>query len=309
MAVYLGSQQVGFNTIHNNFAYWVGFSRSLSTKSSSATAARTAVAQVSAPIGVSIYAYKTIGGTSTSTYSAVTSVRDSRYYRARGDVYAALLNINSAPLQYAYAYLDSVSQTAYIGNTSAIIVVGAATIAFGITDTIISNSTLIYSRSTATSSFFTGIITPFKSISASLLTSISSNAFSHNHKLISANFSNCTTIASRAFYNCDRLTSISFPNCTTIGQNAFYSCSYLNTVDFPNCTTIGQSAFYGCISLASVTIGTSDCILGVSVFSETPIVNSSYLGYFGSIYVPLDYVNTYKTAKNWSEYADRITGF
>jgi hypothetical protein len=45
-----------------------------------------------------------------------------------------------------------------------------------------------------------------------------------------------------------------------------------------------------------------------TTFIATPISASRYLGYYGSIYVPDEYVETYKTATNWVTYADRITG-
>ena len=40
---------------------------------------------------------------------------------------------------------------------------------------------------------------------------------------------------------------------------------------------------------------------------ETPMSKSSYLGYFGSIYVPASYVQSYKRASGWSYYSSRIT--
>ena len=42
---------------------------------------------------------------------------------------------------------------------------------------------------------------------------------------------------------------------------------------------------------------------------STPFSLSSYLGVFGSIFVPESLVATYKANDTWSWYADRITSY
>ena len=49
-----------------------------------------------------------------------------------------------------------------------------------------------------------------------------------------------------------------------------------------------------------------DILRNATAFNNTPIKFSSYLGYYGSIYVPAELVSAYQTASNWSEYADRF---
>ena len=44
-----------------------------------------------------------------------------------------------------------------------------------------------------------------------------------------------------------------------------------------------------------------------NVFTNTPMSNNTYLGRYGSIYVPSQMVSSYKAANNWSIYSDRIT--
>jgi hypothetical protein len=46
---------------------------------------------------------------------------------------------------------------------------------------------------------------------------------------------------------------------------------------------------------------------GAAVFTSTPMSNSTYTGEFGSIYVPASLVDAYKSATNWTTYANRIT--
>ena len=114
-----------------------------------------------------------------------------------------------------------------------------------------------------------------------------------------------TTIGDYAFARCSSLTSITIPDSVTmIGSSAFYGCSSLTSVTIPDSvTSIGVQAFYGCRSLTSVYCK-----------PITPPTGDS--GMFGNnasgrkIYVPAseddNIINAYKSAVNWSEYADDI---
>ena len=165
------------------------------------------------------------------------------------------------------------------------------------------------------------------------VTFINNNAFQICSKLASANFPNVTSISGAAFQNCYDLSTISFPNVTSISGNAFGHCSKLTNASLPNALNLGQAAFASCTSLATVrldnvtSIGNQcfkSCVklesvyilassvptmTGSTVFGSTPMSLSSYLGHFGSIYVPASLVSSYKTARNWSYYADRITSY
>ena len=138
-----------------------------------------------------------------------------------------------------------------------------------------------------------------------------------------------TEIRDYAFYRCDYLKIIGLPHSITkIGNYSFYNIgagymgSYLLDLKIPNgvttigefafqnsniksvvipisTTNIGRMAFFWCSLLSSVTVdATTPPTIGNSVFSNA---HSSLV-----IYVPADSVETYKSAANWSQYADKI---
>jgi hypothetical protein len=139
-----------------------------------------------------------------------------------------------------------------------------------------------------------------------------------------------TTINNYCFYVNNSLTTINLPDTlTSIGNNAFSSCSKLiinelpvnitiiNSYCFSSCsaitemtckgkiTKIDSTAFYRCYSLSKFVLPniTSVPTLGSSVFSSTEIASGT-----GYIYVPDNLVESFKTATNWSTYANQIKG-
>ncbi|MBO5234253.1 MAG: leucine-rich repeat domain-containing protein [Alistipes sp.] len=134
-----------------------------------------------------------------------------------------------------------------------------------------------------------------------------------------------TSIGNYAFYDCTSLTSVTIPNSvTSIGTYAFNYCTGLTSVTIPNSvTSIGSSAFHNCTSLTSVTIPNSVTSIGNYAFCScsklaevyckptTPPTLGGSAVFDGNasdrkIYVPSASVNAYKTATNWSRYADQI---
>ena len=87
---------------------------------------------------------------------------------------------------------------------------------------------------------------------------------------------------------------------TSIGQSAFYSCTALTSVDFPSVTSIGKSAFNNCTKLTTLILRSSTMatLSSTNAFAKCPAI----------IYVPDELVDSYKSASNWSAYADRIKG-
>ena len=111
-------------------------------------------------------------------------------------------------------------------------------------------------------------------------------------------------IGSSAFSGCDSLTSVTIGNSvTTIGDEAFICCYSLTSITIPDSvTTIGVQAFCGCDSLTSVYCK-----------AITPPAGGSYMFYKNAsgrmIYVPMESVGAYKSAKYWSDYASDIVGY
>lgn len=165
------------------------------------------------------------------------------------------------------------------------------------------------------------------------LSVIPSEAFAYCYSLVSASFLNATIIKGMAFESCSRLEQVYFPELLEIwneafdgtaisqislpklisaGSGAFAYMSYLQEISLPNLEFVGTSAFKGCSVLSKVYLMNSSVVgcsnIGRDYFSYTPIVESSYLGYYGSIYVPQSLLTAYKSAIGWSAYSDRIVG-
>ena len=88
-----------------------------------------------------------------------------------------------------------------------------------------------------------------------------------------------------------------------------YNCSNLEDVYTNNVSTFYGYNYNNCSKLSALILDGSSVTLpvGVSVFSNSPITNSTYLGYYGSIYVPNSMVDRYKAETIWKSYASRIT--
>ena len=121
--------------------------------------------------------------------------------------------------------------------------------------------------------------------------------------------SDITEIKSYAFCNYDSLTSVTIgDSVTTIGDSAFEGCRSLTSVTIPDSvTTIGIYAFSNCSSLTSV----------YCKATTPPVALISY-GYWNAfdgnasgrkIYVPMESVEAYKSAKYWSSYKSSIVGY
>ena len=111
-----------------------------------------------------------------------------------------------------------------------------------------------------------------------------------------------TSIGNLAFRECSALRNIDIPNSvTSIGASAFYDCTKLETVNIGSGITSIEGAFGNCTRLTKVTIqATTPPTITASAFASVDL--STF-----SIVVPSGCGEAYKTAENWSEYADYIT--
>ena len=110
-----------------------------------------------------------------------------------------------------------------------------------------------------------------------------------------------TAIQGSAFQGCHNLKTIELPSgLTEIGNNAFNTCESLKSITIPaRVVSLGEKAFYDCYRMTEAI-----------VLPETPPTcgKDAFSGYDTSypIYVPAGSVEAYKSATNWSDYADRI---
>ena len=170
------------------------------------------------------------------------------------------------------------------------------------------------------------------------VTNLKPYAFAYCRDLVRVSLPNCTTFRTENenygahFRYAENLKTINLPNLTTI-EKATYSfnwCSHLEEFNAPNLISLTQTVamFSQCGELRKVILPKlggmkingstfSRCykleVLVLGGNSLNPLENVNALSDAGSnaenglsIYVPDNLVDTYKTATNWSVYADQI---
>lgn len=135
----------------------------------------------------------------------------------------------------------------------------------------------------------------------SSLTSIGKSCFAEARCLRKINVpAGVIALPNYAFSNCLSLEHVELnEGLESIGSNAFNSGRALQTLIIPSTvTSIGNSALstYYCLAIVTV-LATTPPTLGSSAFSSSGIKK---------IYVPAESVEAYKSATNWSNYAEKI---
>lgn len=102
------------------------------------------------------------------------------------------------------------------------------------------------------------------------------------------------------FHSCTSLEYIYFPKLTITPSQCFISCTNLKTAIFDSITTLGGYTFQSCKNLKTIVIRQNEqvCTLGANTFNGYTFT--------GTIYVPDALVEDYKSATNWSVYAEQI---
>lgn len=175
------------------------------------------------------------------------------------------------------------------------------------------------------------------------MTRVGSESFRRCQKLETVICGPDCVVESWAFMDCSNLTNLNFSNIFKVLDNSFNGAGFTK-IDAPNLTQLGSSSFTWCKALESVkmalvkTIVTSSfsqcALLKKAVFSNVTKIESraffndksfetlvlegnsvatlSDANAFGStnstflVYVPDSLVEDYKSATNWSTYANRI---
>ena len=135
-----------------------------------------------------------------------------------------------------------------------------------------------------------------------------------------------TTISGNAFSNCFALKEVTIPSSVTeLVASAFAYCYWMEKITLPHgLTTIGGTAIAYEYNLKELTIPSTVTSIGNSALSNTytvkeyhilattpPTAGTSIFSGIHSgqtIYVPAASLETYKTATNWSGYADYMVG-
>ena len=157
--------------------------------------------------------------------------------------------------------------------------------------------------------------------------SLHGNAINSLYFALPINFNNINNIRNWYF---SEVKSVSFSsNVQAMPSYMFSGNSYFKDIDLYNISAVGSGAFSGCINLSTIympkvqrisayafTLATkleyaillsTPVYFLASAFYNTPMSSSSYLGHFGSIYVPASLVSIYKATTSWAYYSSRIT--
>ena len=142
-------------------------------------------------------------------------------------------------------------------------------------------------------------------VSLPLVTELPDAAFHGCSKLTAFDFSNVIKIGVETFYACG-LTEVYGPIIRSLGGTTFQHCSSLVKATLPKVTSIETYTFSDCYSLSSLVVGTElDDETAICRLGGTSSLPSS----IDAIYVPYNLVDSYKTATNWSTFADKIQAY
>lgn len=138
-------------------------------------------------------------------------------------------------------------------------------------------------------------------------TSVAGNTFNGCSSVNNVNLPSLINVSSGsyAFRDMTSLKSIKLPSLQTLGSYDFQGCTNLALVDLPKVTAISSSCFFNCSRLETLILRKTDSIstlLNTGAFQNT-LIKSGGTGY---IYVPSALIDTYKSATNWSTYADQF---
>lgn len=121
--------------------------------------------------------------------------------------------------------------------------------------------------------------------------------------LVTVDFPKLSRAKSFLFRKCNAIQTLNLPSAETIDGNALQDMNELAKVDLLCATSIGANAFYSCENLVSLILRSATvATLGNSnAFTRTAVASGS-----GYIYVPSSLVDSYKSATNWTTYADQF---
>ena len=136
------------------------------------------------------------------------------------------------------------------------------------------------------------------------VTTIGNYTFYGNTALTVVDFPKLKTSGTYAFEYCTKLTEMTLPSLTAISGNFIYRSNNIKKIDLAVCTSIAANGFRGATGLTALIIRTpSVCTLANTNAFTTDTAIYKGTGY---IYVPAALVESYKSATNWSTYANQF---
>lgn len=145
-----------------------------------------------------------------------------------------------------------------------------------------------------------------ETINAPLVTSINGEYVFSGCSKLNYDFSNITYLGTYRTFNGYPKTELYFPNVTSTSDGIFYGNTNIKKVTFDKLTVIRREFFSQATNFETLVINTPNTVVtftGGSYFNNTKIAAGT-----GTIYVPDELVNDYKTASTWSTYANQIKG-
>lgn len=154
--------------------------------------------------------------------------------------------------------------------------------------------------------------TSLESIDFPLLISANPAAFAMCDALTRTNLPSLETAGQMMFHDCKHLTNICLPKLATITgpgsstASMFRGCFALKIIDVPSVTSIDTHGLGDCSALTALLLRNPNgiCTLAATTAFNTQAVNGGKM----FIYVPGNLVNSYKSATNWSTYANQFRG-
>lgn len=138
----------------------------------------------------------------------------------------------------------------------------------------------------------------------SLVTTLRTRVCQAATKLITVNLPNVTSLGAYAFYQCSNLETVTLPKLTSISTQTWYMCQKLNHIDCGQLGNIPAQTFASSAALKTLILRKTNSIC---TLSNANAVSGSGIGKgTGYVYVPSALIETYKTATNWSTFANQF---
>ena len=132
---------------------------------------------------------------------------------------------------------------------------------------------------------------------------ISDHAFYTCKDLKTAVVPFANAVGSNGFRECHSLANVDVSSVVSLYGNSFRDCVSLTRVDLPNANRMFTSVFRGCSSLETLILRANTVCnaSNVDVLSNTKIADG-----FGSIYVPDELIDAYRSDAVWKSYYEQI---